>query len=403
MNIAAVQRRTVTVLVVGQVLIGLGTGATASIGAVLASEIAGSEAWAGAASTVSPLGAAVAGIPLARLAQRFGRRAALTLGASIAAAGSVVVVLAAAFSSLPLLLLGYAMLGFGTAVGLQARFAATDLAEPARRGRDLSLVVWSTTIGAVAGPNLFGPGELVAVALALPPLTGSFAIALVAQLAGVALYLVALRPDPLVLAGGRPVLPPSTDEPDLLGARATVVFAIATLGIAHAVMVSVMAMTPVHLLGHGADLVVVGFTISLHVAGMFAFSPLFGWAADRLGRVSTILMGQLLYAAAVLVLALGEASSALVTIGLVLLGLGWSASTVAASALVTDLVTGPSRVRMQGRADAVMNISGALGGAVAGPVLALIGYAGLAWSVGALVLAVAAGASVIGGRVRVRA
>ena len=113
-------------------------------------------------------------------------------------------------------------------------------------------------------------------------------------------------------------------------------------------------------------------------------------------------MGQALYVGAVLVLALGEASNGLVTVGLVLLGLGWSASTVAASALLTDLVAGPSRVRMQGRADAVMNISGAVGGASAGPVLALLGYAGLAWSVGVLVLAVAVAASVIGGRVRLR-
>ena len=51
-------------------------------------------------------------------------------------------------------------------------------------------------------------------------------------------------------------------------------------------MVAVMAMTPVHLLHHGASLTIIGLTISLHVAGMFALSPVFGILADRVGRVA---------------------------------------------------------------------------------------------------------------------
>ena len=106
-------------------------------------------------------------------------------------------------------------------------------------------------------------------------------------------------------------------------------------------------------------------------------------------------MGQLLFAIAIMVVALGELSNVAVAVGLVLLGLGWSASTVSASALVSDLVTGAERVRIQGRSDLFMNIAGAVGGAAAGPVLALVGYSGLAWVVGILVLGVIAGASVV--------
>lgn len=389
------------VLVAGQVLAGLGQGATLAMGAILAAEVSGSDAWAGAAATVSTLGAAAIAIPLARLAQRSGRRPALATGALVATGGSITVVLAAAIVSLPLLLLGYGMLGVGAAVGLQARFAATDIAEPSRRGRDLSIVVWSTTVGAVVGPNLFGPGTVIAEAFGMPELTGSFIIAIVAQLLAVTLYLVALRPDPLVLARDLPVLPAAAEEPGVVRGRSGLIFAIATLGLAHTVMVSVMAMTPLHLVHHGATLTIVGFTISLHVAGMFALSPLFGWASDRLGRIPTILIGQALYVGAVLVTALGEMSTTAVTVGLVLLGLGWSASTVAASALVTDLVSGAARVRMQGRADMVMNIAGAVGGGVAGPVLALVSYAGLTWLAGILVLAMIVWSLLIARRVRV--
>lgn len=390
----AAQSRIVGVLVAGQVLAGLGQGATLAIGAVIANEIAGA-AFSGAAATASTLGAAIAAIPLARLAQRLGRRPALALGAATAAGGSIVTVVATGLVLFPLLVIGFAMLGVGTAVGLQARFAATDAAAPARRGRDLSLVVWSTTIGAVVGPNLFGPGVVIQDALGLPEHTGSFVIAIVAQLAAALLYLLALRPDPLVLARAAAVLAPPVTEAGIVRGRTALVFAIGTVAISHAVMVSVMSMTPVYLANHGASLTIIGFTISLHVAGMFGLAPAFGWASDRWGRLPVILGGQALLAAAVIVIGLGSESTPLVTAALVLLGLGWSAATVGGSALVSDLVTGATRMRVQGRTDTIMSLAGAIGGGAAGPVLSQIGYSGLAWVAGVLVLVVVGAATVI--------
>lgn len=394
----AVQPRIVWTLATGQVLQGLGQGATLAMGAVIANEMAG-PSFSGAAATGSTLGAAAASIPLARFAQRLGRRPALALGAFISGSGSVLTVLAAGVQVFPLLVLGFAMLGVGTAVGLQARFAATDNAEPSRRGRDLSLVVWSTTIGAVAGPNLFGPGEVIQHALGLPDHTGSFVIAIAAQFAAVLLYLVALRPDPLELARGRVVDLAPADEGIVRG-RGTLIFAVAAIAASHAVMVSIMSMTPVHLTTHGASLTVVGFTISLHVAGMFALSPLFGWLSDRWGRIPLILLGQLMLGLAVLAIGFGSENELAVVVALILLGLGWSASTVSGSALVSDLVTGEARLKVQGRTDTTMSLAGAFGGALAGPVLALVGYAGLAWGAGVLVVAVVVAASVVGRRVR---
>lgn len=390
----AVQSRIVRTLVAGQVLAGLGLGATVAVGAILAADLGG-ETLSGAAATSSTLGAALVSIPLARLAQRWGRRPALALGAGVAAGGSLITVLAVGLAFFPLLILGFAMLGVGTAVGLQARFAATDVAAAEHRGRDLSLVVWSTTIGAVAGPNLIGPGEAIAQWLSLPTNTGSFAFAIAAQLAAMALYLVALRPDPLTLARNRPVDSAVAADAGIVRGRGPLVFAIAAIAISHAVMVSIMAMTPVHLSHHGASLTIIGFTISLHIAGMYALSPVFGWASDRFGRIPTILIGQGFFAASVFVVALGQLSNAAVTVGLVLLGLGWSASTVAGSALVADLATGKTKLRIQGRSDTIMSLAGAFGGGFAGPILAIVGYAGLAWGAGILVLIVAAGALVV--------
>ncbi len=181
-----------------------------------------------------------------------------------------------------------------------------------------------------------------------------------------------------------------------ISARALLVFAIGTLALSHAIMVSVMSMTPVHLVHQGATLTIVGFTISLHIAGMFALSPIFGWASDRLGRLPVILIGQVLFLSALGMTALGQDSTTAITVGMVLIGLGWSASTVAASALVSELVTGAAGLRIQGRSDFVMNMSGAAGAALAGPVLALIGYAGLSFGVMGLAALVIVGAFAIG-------
>src|SRR5690606_25973640 len=123
---------------------------------------------------MSTVGAALAAVPLAALARRRGRAPALATGASLAAAGAVVGLLAVVLGAFPLLLAGTILLGAGTAVNLQSRFAATDLSEPKSRGRDLAIVVWASTIGAVAGPNLIEPGDVLGRQLGLPELSGVY-------------------------------------------------------------------------------------------------------------------------------------------------------------------------------------------------------------------------------------
>lgn len=395
-EVARVQRRTVWVLSLGQVLGGLAFGATLSLGAVLAAELSGDEAFSGLAAAAVTLGTAATAVPLAMVARRRGRRLSLTLGMGVALVGVVLVVAAVALGAFPLLLAAFLIIGAGQAANLQSRFAAADLATDASRGRDLSIVVWATTVGAVLGPNLTGPGEMVGDALGMPPLTGPYLFTIVAQLLAIGLYLVAMRPDPLLLAqrvvaaaasGSRPIA--REDSP--IAAR----YAIFAVAAAHGTMVSVMAMTPVHLvhLTHGASeaatLSIIGLTISLHIAGMYALSPVFGILSDRVGRVPTILVGQALLAAALLTASFGQQSTIAVTIALILLGLGWSASTVAGSTLLTEASSEERRTRRQGLSDFTMSIVGAAGAIAAGAVLGWIGYGGLALVVTALVAAAA--------------
>ena len=393
-DVARVQRRTVGVLSAAQVLGGIAFGATLSLGAVLAADISGNDSLSGLAAAAVTFGTALIAIPLAALARVRGRRMSLATGMVVALIGVVLVVFAVGTRSFPLLLGAFLLIGGGQAANLQSRFAAADLATDASRGRDLSIVVWATTIGAVLGPNLTGPGEIVGNATGMPPLTGPYVFTIVGQLLAIALYLVALRPDPLLTAqrvvaellragsGSSSQRIAEADQPRM--AR----YAIFAVAASHGVMVAVMAMTPVHLLHHGATLTIIGVTLSLHIAGMYALSPVFGILADRWGRIHTILIGQVLIAASLVTASFGQDSTVAVTLGLVLLGLGWSATTVAGSALLTEASSETRRTRRQGLSDFTMSMVGAVGAILAGVILGWIGYGGLALLVGVAVVAV---------------
>ena len=376
------QKRTIKVLTAGQVLSGFGLGSTLSIGSLLAAHLSGSPAWAGSAATFSTLGAASWAIPLARLAFARGRRVALATGAALAISGAILVITSAIVEWFPLLLIALFLLGAGSAVGLQARFAATDLPSSRSTGRDLSVVVWATTFGAVIGPNMFGPGEVVGHALHLPPMTGPFLFTILSQIAATSVFWFGLRPDPLLVAKDLNAAK-IKGKTSFATAIATLrkyplaALAIASIALSHMVMVSVMSMTPIHMKGMGFDLVVVGFTISLHIAGMYAFSPIFGWLSDKIGRVQTVILGQSIYVAALAVAGFGQDNRLAVTIGLFLLGLGWSASTVGGAALLTATLPVEEKTNVQGLSDSLMNLSGAFGGAVAGTILAAFMFLGL--------------------------
>jgi MFS family permease len=368
----------------------------------------------------------VSALPLAALAGARGRRAALVAGLGIAVLGSVSIVLSTVTSSLGLLLAGGALLGVGTAVNLQSRFAAVDLAGAAHRGRDLSLVVWSITVGAVAGPNLIKPGAALGSALHLPETAGPFVISVTGMALAAVVLWFGLRPDPLLEARARTGPTVRNVSPTgrlrwsaafrdgLHAIRTSPGAALGAAGVvaAHAVMVSVMSMTPLHLqqvtvgpmagMGHEGHVstdsfALIGFTISLHIAGMYALSPVMGWLSDRFGRRSVLAVGHGVLVLAVVLAAAGASSPAAVTVALVLIGLGWSAATIAGSALLAESVDAVHRVQAQGVGDTAMGLAGSAGGALSGVAMALTGFAGLALAAGVLSLGVLVAAAA-GGR-----
>ena len=283
-------------------------------------------------------------------------------------------------------------MGVGSAANLQARFAATDLSTPHTRARDLALVVWMSTAGAVTGPNLIRLGAPMSRLTGLPELGAVFVFPVAGMFAAMLVMWFGLRPDPLFvgrsnigeeLGQARKHIPISVAF-TTLRRHPTALAALSGILVAHAVMVAIMSMTPVHMAGHGTSISIVGLTVSLHIAGMYALSPVMGILADKLGAHVVLVGGLGVIVASTVLTSMSGGSTMIVTAGLILLGLGWSASTVAGSSIVAATVTGVERVAVQGLSDSLMSLAGAGGGAVAGLLLAATGYSGLSMAGGVL-------------------
>lgn len=394
-----IQRRTLTVLAVSQVIGTVGVGIAPSIGILLATEVTDSEVWSGLARTASTLGAALLGIPLGATAARWGRRTALASGWWVSAAGAAVLVAAAQWSLVIPMFLGLLLIGAGQATSLQSRFAATDRARPADRARALSLVVWVGTLGNVLGPNLGLPGQALHRATGLTVFASAFLIAAVClALAGLVIFLW-LRPDPLA---GRTASGPVVKEAAtrrrfprvrlLLAEVRTNRRARAAAGavvIAQVVMVVVMTMTPVHMSHRGDSVTLVGITISLHILGMYALAPVVGQLTDRRGPRPAVVTGVVVLVASLVVAGVASDSTAGVVVALFLLGLGWSFVNVAGSATFSQALTEDHRATAQGGLDASSNLVSAAGAFAAGPLMAVSSFPVVSIVVAVLLIPVA--------------
>lgn len=386
---ADLQRTTLGVLVTSNVLGGVAVASGFAVAGLLAEDIGGSTSMAGLAATSATLGAAFLAVPLAKLARARGRRVSLSAGYLIALLGALLSIVAAEVDSLALLLLAGCLFGSGSASNLQARYAATDAAEPSHVARSLSIVVWATTIGVVVGPNLTGIGGTAGEALGLLTLTGPYLFSVVAFALALVTVWVGLRRLSEVTGATRA---PVERQPLGLTFRRVIAIPHARLGlvviaVAHAVMVGVMSMTAVHLRHHGASLTIVGFVISGHVAGMYALSPVMGWLSDRLGRVQTIVAGLAVLAMAMTVAAIApDEAHGLTATALVLLGIGWSACLVAGSTLLTRSAPEDIRTSAQGLSDLTMGLLASIAGTAAGPVLDHLGFHWLAVLCGLLLI-----------------
>ena len=375
------QGKTLRKLAAAQTLSGLGVTGTFAAGSLLVVQISDSEVLAGLVQTSTVVGAALLALPLARWTDKGGRRRSLGFGYFLGSLGALFAFLGGVNRIFPLILIGAAMIGGASAAGYQARFAAVDLASNENRASDLSKVVWASTIGSVLGPNLMEPAGEMALALGLPKLVGPYIVAIVMLFSAATLVTLLLKPDPFLLAREERGEVYKREKRAFRKAFTTIrsipqaSLALHAIVIGHIAMVTIMVMTPVHMAHVDVSLRLIGLVISVHVLGMYALSPLVGKVVDKFGRVRTILLGVLILLASALISGLAYADAVVqLGIGLFLLGLGWSCTLIAGSTLLAESLPDEIKASGQGLSDLSMNGGGALGGALAGLVIAFSSY-----------------------------
>ncbi|MFE4711682.1 MFS transporter [Paenibacillus sp. NPDC056722] len=387
-------RRSLFVVVLSQMFGGAGLAAGITVGALLAQEMLGADSFTGVPTALFTFGSAAAAWIVGRLSQRFGRRLGLAAGFLTGGLGAIGVVLAALTTNLPLLFISLFIYGAGTATNLQARYAGTDLADSKKRATAVSIAMVATTFGAVAGPNLVEPMGRFAAMLGVPALAGPFILAAAAYIVAGLVFLIFLRPDPLLVAKAiaeHQSVNKLQQSQEKLSATSVNKHGIAIGAIimilTQIVMVAVMTMTPVHMKHHGHALGQIGLVIGIHVGAMYLPSLVTGLLVDKIGRrAMAIAAGVTLLLAGILAAIAPAQSMILLIIALALLGLGWNFGLISGTAFVVDATTPSNRAKVQGSVDVLIALAGASGGALSGMVVAHSSYSILSLAGGILAL-----------------
>lgn len=376
----AIQRKTLRILTMGQIIGAAALAAAVTVGAFVVQDILGSDtAWGGVATATVTTGTAVMAQLLSRLMIRRGRRPGLQLGYLLAAVGAVVAAGGAETKNLAIFLVGLFLFGNGQAANLLARYAATDLSRPQERARSMSRIVFSSTFGAVFGPLLIAPAQSVGQEVfGLSKYTGPWLFSSIVLFFAFLNTALRLRPDPLVIAGG---IQPKADGklPSISEALGVVMstergrLALAAMVISQVTMVAVMTMTPVHMKLHGHE-TTSQYVVSLHIAGMFAFSPLVGRYVDKKGTLPAVFLGAGILVVSTVMSALSGESPTMLFPALWLLGVGWNFGLIGGSAMLIESVPDNKRVTVQGSADLMMSFFGGVAGLSSGFIRKAVGF-----------------------------
>jgi MFS family permease len=387
-----VVRRNTLLLATSQAIVGAGTQMIPSLGAIMAVQLGGSPALAGLASGLLGVSRFLVAYPIGRLTDRKGRVAGILTGQAVSLVGALLLGACVVAGSFPLFVVGMTVFGLGVGAGQQMRLAAADMFLPARRAEGLGYVLTGSLIGVLGGPVLIGVAAWAGGRFGAP--TVAVAWWLVPALVLPSMALVArVRPDPRDIArqlsryypGYVPPPAPAAPVDAPVGLWAWLRYgptrdAYVALAMTNGAMAVMMTVTPLALSHHGHSLTAISVSVALHVVGMFGFSLPLGRLSDRIGRRATMLAGTVVCAAGAALVPFSTAY-AVATLGIFLVGLGWSAATVAATAGIADAVPAEARGRAVGAGDTAAGAASVVFPLLAGPAV-------LAYGIGAVALLV---------------
>lgn len=357
-----------------------------TIASITAIDLAGgNKQWTGVPSTVGIIASAAVAYPVGRLMDRAGRRIGLILGHLVGLVGGVAAAWAVVEGSLLLFLGAIFVMGAGRGAVELGRYAAADASPPSRRARAISLVVLGGTVGSILGPILLKQSEQLAPLFSLPVAAAPWALSAVLAAVGALLLAALLHPDPRDIGRHFSSLEPEKPAALTIGRSVRTIFrdpqaqlAAGAMIFSQLSMVIVMTITPQHMDDHQHAREAIVWVITGHTLGMFAFSLVSGWLADRVGAARVIFIGGVLSTLACLT---APFSSTVLWLGitLFLLGLGWNFSFVAGSALLAQALRPSEKASVQGLVEGVVKVASGAGSLSSGLAFSALSFATTSW------------------------
>jgi MFS family permease len=357
-------KRNTFLLAASQAFVGVGNQMVPTLGAIVVARLLGSAHLAGMATSVLGVSRFLVSYPIGRVADVHGRRVAIVLGLLLGLAGAVCTGLSVLFGSFALFIASILIFGAGISAGYQLRVAAADMYPPSQRAQGLGYVLTGSLAGALGGPVLIAAAHAWSGTLGLDPLALTWLLIPTVIVPGMGLVL-AVHPDPKEIAAHLEryypdYRPPPTHSTDATAAKGVLAFlrdphlqvAFAASFAAQGNMSLIMAFTSLALEHHGHSLPAISVAVTIHVIGMFGFSLPLGWLADQMGRRAVMLLG-FLFLAGGAVLVPATSRYWIIVTGTFMVGVGWSAATVAATAVIVDATQTFERGRAIGTNDTV--------------------------------------------------
>lgn len=335
-------RRTVTILVLAQAILGAQMPMIFTIGGLAGQSLASNVCFATLPISMIVLGSMIAATPISSIMQRYGRRTGFWIGTIGGALGGAVGALGLYLASFPIFLVGSFLTGaYMSAQGFY-RFAAADTASEEFRPKAISYVMAGGLAAAIIGPQLV---KLTADAYVIPFL-GTYAAVIALNIVGSLLFLFINIPAPEKPAADAPQ---GRSRIELLTTPRIAVAMICGM-VAYALMNLVMTSTPLAVVGCGFEQNSAADIVSAHVLAMFAPSFFTGHLIARFGVEKIVAAGLIILAAAGAV-ALQGVELENFFIALILLGLGWNFGFIGATAMLTSAHSPEERGKVQGMND----------------------------------------------------
>ena len=345
-------------------------------GASMVAYLTGSKALAGIPGMLISGSRFIVAFPTGFITDKYGRKKGMYISLTLGLIACSILSFSTSASSIPLMFFGFVLLGLGFGANTQLRVAAGDMYPVKLRASGIGTVLTFSVFGAFLSPLLISLVNLDCINLfvfdicltdlnleefdELTMIWGFIPFFLLP----IFLFIFYIKPDPIDIAKNiekywgnefktnEKLKQPSdttfqlkkiiTDKVNLA--------AFFSYSIAQSMMVMVMFLTSLIMVDKGYDYLAVSLTVSIHVVGMFAFSSLIGIFTDMLGRKRVLIFGMITLALGCFITPL-TSNYFVITLGLFLIGLGWSGANVASSSIIADRNPVEQRGRVTGLND----------------------------------------------------